>query len=86
MSTTDPEVLARIATLEAKVAQLEGGRPGRKRRPILVSAEGVCGIEPERDSATCPDASIYRKQKGCKGTRCAEIYDGYYTEYRAAKK
>jgi hypothetical protein len=74
---------ARVSSLEERLAAVEAGRPGRKARPILVSIEGVCGIDPHRDSATCPDASVYRKQKGCKGTRCSEISAEYYAAYRA---
>jgi hypothetical protein len=73
---------ARFASLEARVATLEGGRPGRKPKPIVVSEEHICGIDPERDSATCPDASLYRHQKGCKGDKCVKITTSYYDSYR----
>jgi hypothetical protein len=77
---------ARVANLEARIRTLEGGRPGRKAKPIVVSKLGVCGIDPERDSETCPDASLYRKQRGCKGTACIKKTDEYYTEYRKGGK
>lgn len=75
----------RVAALEAEVAFLKGDRPGRKPRPNLVSIEGVCGIDPERDSETCPDATLYRRQKGCKGYACLAKASEYYAEYRAAR-
>lgn len=77
---------ARIARLEARVATLESGRPGRKPRPIVISEEHVCGLDPERDSETCPDASLYRHQKGCKGDRCEAIHTEYYENYRRKQK
>jgi hypothetical protein len=79
-------VEARLASLEQRVRTLEGGRPGRKALPILVSEEGVCGIDPDSDSTICPHASLYRHQKGCRGTRCAEITAEYYRDYRAARR
>lgn len=91
MNKNTPE--ARLAILERsyqnlaeRVETLEGGRPGRKPLPILVSIEGVCGIDPARDSETCPDATLYRRQKGCKGTACLEKASEYYSEYRANRK
>ena len=71
MSTTDIDlVLARLSALEERVESLEGERPGRKKLPIMVSEEGVCGVAPGTDSGSCPFASLYRRQKGCKGTAC----------------
>lgn len=80
---TDLEI--RVATLEAKVEALEGGRAGRKALPILVSVEGVCGVDPTIESSTCPHASIYRRQKGCLGMGCARKSSEYYSAYRAGK-
>ena len=77
---------ARLISLEERVATLEGGRPGRKPLPIVVSESGVCGIDPDRDSATCPDASLYRHQKGCKGDKCVKITTDYYDRYRREQK
>jgi len=72
---------ARLASLEARVKQLEtvrkGGRPSKK---ITVKAEGVCGLDPERDSSTCPDASLYRRRQGCGGVACARASSEYYKE------
>lgn len=71
MSATDHDMLvARLSALEERVESLEGERPGRKKLPIVVSQEGVCGVDPGTDSASCPFASLYRRQKGCKGTAC----------------
>lgn len=75
-------VEARFASLEARIETLEKERPGRKPLPIVVSEEHVCGIDPERDSTTCPDASLYRRQKGCKGDRCVAISKNYYDNRR----
>jgi len=72
----------RVAQLEERVEALEKGRSGRRGKPILVSVEGYCGVDPERDSTTCPDASIYRRQKGCLGTACRRKSAEYYAEYR----
>jgi hypothetical protein len=75
----------RVASLEAEVEALKQERPGRKPKHILVSIEGVCGIDPERDSTTCPDATLYRRQKGCKGHACLAKASEYYSEYRASR-
>lgn len=75
----------RLASLEARVESLESERPGRKALPILVSAEGVCGVDPESDSASCPHASLWRRQKGCKGTSCVQTATEYYADYRNRK-
>jgi hypothetical protein len=76
----------RIATLEAKVEYLEKGRSGRKGKPILVSVENVCGVDPAIDSSTCPDASLYRRQQGCQGVACSKKSSEYYAAYRAGVK
>jgi hypothetical protein len=85
----EPELTTRLATLEAHVRQqdrriqtLEGRRPGRKALPIVVSELHVCGVDPEIDSAACPHASLYRRQKGCKGDRCVQISQDYYEARR----
>jgi hypothetical protein len=80
------QVQERLVLLESKVASLEKARPGRKKVPILVKKDGVCGINPDRDSSTCPDAGVYRHQQGCKGTACAKINEDYYKKYRAENK
>jgi hypothetical protein len=82
----DPAIEARLASLEARVESLEGSRPGRKRLPIVVKAEGICGVDPERDAGSCEDASLYRHQQGCKGTACKRIASEYWAQYRARKR
>ena len=79
---------SRVASLEGRVAALEGERPGRKALPIVVSERGVCGVDPESDSTTCPHASLYRRRKGCLGVGCTEKSSAYYEDYRtvAAKR
>jgi len=77
-----PSLETRVARLEEQVARLEGGRSGRKALPILVSQAGVCGVDPDSDDSTCPFASIYRHQKGCRGTACTTLSSEYYKQYR----
>ena len=77
---------ARLTSLEKRVRTLEGSRPGRKILPIVVSEEGVCGVDPERDSSLCTDASVYRRQKGCKGISCKAKAREYHVEYQARIK
>jgi hypothetical protein len=74
---------SRVASLEDRVAALEGERPGRKALPILVSEMGVCGVDPESDSTTCPHASLYRRRKGCLGVSCTAKATEYYEDYRS---
>lgn len=78
------DLVERVAALEARIALLEklqeprkGGRPGKK---LVVQAEGVCGLDPDRDSSTCPDASLYRRRQGCGGTACVNASSTYYKE------
>lgn len=77
---------AKNRALEARIATLEGKRPGRKAKPVVVSQEGVCGVDPTRNSKRCPDASLYRRHKGCKGDACVILADKYYDERREAAK
>ena len=76
------DVEARLISLEERVAHLEMERPGRRRKPIVVSEEGVCGLVPERDSASCHEATVYRRQQGCRGTACELKAKQYYAAYR----
>lgn len=73
----------RITALEQRVDALEKGRSGRRGKPILVSIEGVCGVDPSRDSSACTDASLYRRQKGCQGAACVQKSSEYYSGYRS---
>ena len=85
--TTEVEALrAELASVKQQLAALEAKRPGRKRVPIVVSEVGICGIDPERDAASCPDASIYRRQQGCKGTACMNVTSAYWASYRNKEK
>jgi hypothetical protein len=75
------DLAARVAALEARLDTLEGKRKGgRPSKPILVKAEGVCGVEPSIDSATCPYASLYRRRQGCQGAACVRASSTYYKE------
>jgi hypothetical protein len=76
---------AAFTQLEKRVEALEKTRSGRKGRPILISAEGVCGLDPDRDSVTCPDATLYRRNQGCMGTACMAKASKYYSDRRAGK-
>lgn len=82
MSMTTTDLKLRLTALEERVESLEKGRSGRRGKPILVSIEGICGVDPKRDSSECPDASLYRRQKGCKGTGCLLKSSEYYQDYR----
>jgi hypothetical protein len=75
----------RITSLEKRVEALEKSRSGRRGKPIVVTERGVCGIDPDRDSATCPDASLYRRNQGCMGTACRAKASKYYAERRIAR-
>lgn len=77
---------ARVTALEQQVAALMKGRPGRKALPVLVKEEGVCGIDPDSDSATCPHSSLYRHQMGCQGIACVTKSSDYYKNYKSRKK
>ena len=79
---------AEFSRMEQRVEALEAARPGRKARPMLVlRQEGVCSLDPERDSNTCPDgdASIFRYQVGCHGYACKRKQHEAY-ERRKVKK
>lgn len=71
-------LIERVYDLEKRTER----RGGRKGKPILVSAEGVCGVDPERDSSNCSDAGIYRRQLGCQGKACMAAASEYYATYR----
>ena len=73
----------RFLQLEKRIDALEKERSGRKGKPILVTAIGVCGLDPERDSTTCPDASLYRRNQGCMGFACKVKAQKYYSDRRA---
>lgn len=75
------DLAERVAALEARLDRLETKRKGgRPASPIVVKAKGVCGIDPERDSSACEDASLYRRRQGCQGTACMRVSSEYYKE------
>lgn len=76
----------RLTALEEQVSFLMKNRPGRRLRPIVVSEPHQCGLDPSRDSASCADASLWRKSNGCKGDACLSVSAQYYKDYRAKKK
>lgn len=80
------DIEQRVSALEEQVGFLLKGRPGRRVKPVLVSEEHVCGIDPDRDSASCADASLWRRSKGCKGDACVALSSEYYRNYRAQKR
>lgn len=77
---------ARLDAVETEVELIKASRPGKKAKPLVKSEIGVCGLDPTRDSAQCEEATIYRYQKGCRGTRCVEINRQYYQEYREKQR
>jgi hypothetical protein len=79
-------VESRLTRLEEQMATVMAGRPGRRPLPVTVSEEGVCGVDPDSDSASCPHASLYRRQKGCLGTACQAKTDEYYANYRSQRR
>lgn len=83
---TRENLSTRLARVEARLELLERERPGRKALPIVLSEEHVCGVDPDRDSAACWDASLYRRQKGCMGDACVKISDEYYANRRKAAR
>lgn len=86
MSDNSITIEERIEALEQRVAFLEKERPGRRMKPNVTSQPGICGINPDCDSKTCEDASIYRYQQGCQGEKCVKINREYYADYRAKRK
>jgi len=80
-----------VTALQARVTSLESERPGRKPKPLLAYKQrDVCGLDPSRDSSTCPDSSIYRYQSGCWGAACRlrqhEAYERRKGNKEPAKK
>jgi hypothetical protein len=79
----DLDLTLRVAALEERMDHMEKGLSGRRGLPILVSLDGICGVDPKRDSTICPDASLYRRQKGCMGDACKAKSAKYYSGYRS---
>lgn len=91
MSKTTEQRLAALeqqtTALVQRVNTLEGARPGRKAKPMVsLRVKGVCAIDPTRDSATCPDHSIFRYQKGCHGTACLKEQQDAYERRKTRKE
>jgi hypothetical protein len=76
-----------VVALTKRVETLESERPGRKALPLVAPREqGVCAVNPERDSATCTDASIYRYQMGCHGDACRAKQHAAYMRRREVRE
>lgn len=80
LQTTIASLVTRLDGFESRLESVEGGRSGRRKRPMLVSAPGTCGLDPQRDSTTCPDASMYRRNQGCKGEACRAVASEYHQQ------
>ena len=78
-------ITSRLAEVEKRLDALEK-KSSKPRRPLLVSAEGICGLDPERFSAICPDGSLYRRNQGCLGIACKETASKYYAKRYAAQR
>lgn len=74
-----------VEEMSERIARLEG-KSRREAKVPLVKETGVCGLNPEIDSAVCPNATVYRHQQGCMGTACTEVNRRYYAEYRAKRR
>lgn len=79
-------LIDRVTSLEQRMAVVESERPGRKAKPLLRTEVGVCGLDPDRDSSTCDEATVYRYQQGCKGTACVMANREYYARYREEQR
>lgn len=53
-----------------------------RSRPTKVSLVNICALDEERNSAECPDSTVYRYQQGCRGVACVREYRDYYSDYR----
>lgn len=76
----------RLTAVEEKVGFLMKERPGRKYLPVVAKEKGVCGVDPSRDSKTCQDASLWRRNNGCLGDACVAESTKYYKNYREKNK
>jgi hypothetical protein len=84
--TEDQNLRYELDRLVKRVDALEANRPGRKAKPLVaLRQDGVCAVNPDIDSATCPDASIFRYQQGCHGTHCKAKQHAAYERRKGAK-
>ena len=85
-AASDGDLRREVAALRQEVDALKASRPGRKAKPMVALREhDVCAIDPERDSHTCPDASIFRYQMGCHGQACRQKQHESYVRRKARK-
>src|SRR4249919_2133601 len=79
VASTNGDLGQKVDALTKRVDALEASRPGRKAKPMLyLKQHGVCALDAERDSTTCPDASIFRYQQGCHGHACRAVQHASY--------
>lgn len=78
------DLVAKVETLEARMDEIK--RPGPPAKKLLSTEVGVCGLDPDCDSAMCTEGNLYRHQQGCRGTKCVAENQAYYRAYRAEKK
>jgi hypothetical protein len=82
----DQSLRYEVERLVKRVDALEANRPGRKAKPLVaLRQDGVCAVSPDIDSTECPDASIFRYQQGCHGTRCKAKQHAAYERRKSAK-
>jgi hypothetical protein len=82
----DQSLRYEVERLVKRVDALEANRPGRKAKPLVaLRQDGVCAVSPDIDSSECPDASIFRYQQGCHGTRCKAKQHAAYERRKSAK-
>jgi hypothetical protein len=75
-----------LAAQNKRIEALEASRPGRKAKPLIaLRQDGVCAVNPEIDSTTCEDSSIFRYQQGCHGTACKAKQHAAYERRKTAK-
>ena len=74
-------MVAEVGELKRTIQRMEASRKGgRPSKALLVKEAGVCSIDPDRDPADCPDASLYRRRQGCQGDACVKASSEYYRD------
>jgi len=93
-SAVNQEVLAdpvqtlryELAAAVKRIEALEASRPGRKAKPLIaLRQDGVCAVNPEIDSTSCEDSSIFRYQQGCHGDACKAKQHAAYERRKQTK-